>query len=234
MNTQEYRPSAMLMFAIKQTIDQFGIWVGVLMLNMVLIIFELLGVAFVVAFVVRTVGQSLVGSSFFCVPQPWDTYLSSTTFVVIASLIALFCELFGGVVRMGAVQIAQDLYAGKNPSFGRVFAHPALAWSHLAAMLLYTFSVLLGLCFFVIPGIIIAIRLGFYRQIMVDRQCSAMEALGASRALTKGKMAVLLPAVALLAIVQFPVGSVGLWGLVSYPMSVLSGTFLYRCGLSSR
>ena len=64
--------------------------------------------------------------------------------------------------------------------------HPHNYWNFFLAYLIVFVSTIIGLILLVVPGIIVAIALGFYSYIIIERSMGPIEALKESMRITKG------------------------------------------------
>jgi uncharacterized membrane protein len=86
------------------------------------------------------------------------------------------------------VFINVQLVDGKKATFNDLFSQTSVLIKGVLAALLYGVIVLLGIICFIIPGIWLAIRLQFYKYLVVDKKMGPIEALKGSWNMTKGNV----------------------------------------------
>ena len=102
----------------------------------------------------------------------------------------------------------------------------------LGAAILYCIIVSIGFVFFIIPGIILLVRLQFFLLLMLDRNCGIIESLQKSYSLTRGYTLSLI-LFALLAWIISALGQLIVFGtLFTLPLVVLAQIYIYRFLLS--
>ncbi len=193
MRMRPYSDRAALAFAYEQTIDHFGMWVLVVLVEFVTLFMRLGALVLLVGMA----GKSFFGTSLnypLLQSTLFDFSSFQASFTVIMTVLA-FClvfELIGGIFDMGIMRIRLDLFETQKSSFSRILSCPQLAFKHFIATIFYWTAVLVGLVFFIIPGLILAIRLGFYRSILVETGCGPVTALKESARITCGSMSSLI------------------------------------------
>jgi len=105
---------------------------------------------------------------------------------LIVLLIHLLAAIFGFVLLMGWNRIALDIYDRGTSSFDRIFVTFPFFLSYLIAGFLYSFVVGVGLILLIIPGIVWALKYGFFDLMIVDTGCGPIEAMTKSGNLTYG------------------------------------------------
>ncbi|MGC6582032.1 MAG: DUF4339 domain-containing protein [Akkermansiaceae bacterium] len=113
----------------------------------------------------------------------FDTVGSGPNFVsVLLSITEQILTLF---LSMGATKIGLDLLAGRNANIGDLFSQGSKLLNGIAASVLFWIMVIAGLILLIVPGIILAIRFGYYQQAIVERNLGPIEALTYSWRLTQ-------------------------------------------------
>ena len=144
-------------------------------------------------------------------------------------LVSLISLPFSVLLSMGMV--AFMLKAHDNVETVRIadLWHPHDYWNYLLAYIIVAVSVIIGLILLIVPGIIVAIALGFYSYIILERSMGPIEALKESMRITKGHrwdLFVLMLACIGIAIIGFVCLLVGL--LVALPIIMLAMVHAYR------
>jgi uncharacterized membrane protein len=153
----------------------------------------------------------------------------------IAFMIGLLCAtLFNRFLKLGFTRVSLDMYEKETSSLSRLFSCARLIFHDAIAASLYWMMCVLGLMFFFFPGIYLALRYGFFHQIIVDKQVSALESLHMSAQITHGIKWELFAFWFLLALINMAGFSFfGIGVLVTIPMSSLMYVYVYKKLLQS-
>lgn len=193
MRTRSYSDRAALAFAYEQTIDHFGMWLLIVLIELVALSMRLGALILLVgmagkSFFGTSLNYPLLQTSFF----DFSAFQASFSIIMVALALCLVFELIGGIFDMGVMRIRLDFFETQKSSFSRILSCPQLAFKHFIATVLYWTAVLVGLVFFIVPGLILAIRLGFYRAILVETGCGPLAALRESGRITCGSTSSLI------------------------------------------
>lgn len=145
---------------------------------------------------------------------------------IIGSLTSLFV---GIAVTYISIVIASD----KTPIYGdliRCFKSYKITLHYAIATFLYAIIVLLGLILFILPGIYLAVRLGFYKFLVIEYEnMKAVDSLKESMKITSGYFWKIFGFVILLIIINI-LGAIpfGLGLIITIPVSVIAGAVLYK------
>jgi uncharacterized membrane protein len=133
------------------------------------------------------------------------------------------------VLQLGMIHLALRIHDGKPVEFAHLIDQiDRVGWFLLATWLM-AIAVVLGLLLLILPGIIIAIRLMFVGQVIIDDRVNTLDAFQRSWDITRGfgfdlfLFALLLFGVN---IVGFILLGVGL--LVTLPVTTLASVHVYR------
>jgi uncharacterized membrane protein len=133
------------------------------------------------------------------------------------------------ILMMGLIRIVLKFVDGGAGSFNDLFANFDMLLDYVGASILYALIVIGGLCLLIFPGVIWAIKFGFYGYFIIDRKAGAIDALKMSSAATQGSKGELF----LFGLVVFALNLLGLLCLgigilVTQPLSLLAQGFVYR------
>lgn len=148
---------------------------------------------------------------------------------VIAVGLFIVFVVFGQFIELGVAKISLWLVDGKKVKFNDLFSCGHLLLKGFMGALIYGIVVMIGIICFVVPGVILGIRLQFYRYLIVDKGMGQIEALTTSWQMTKGSfwnllgLAIVLIVVNILGALLLVVGL-----LVTAPLSVLATAEVYR------
>ena len=146
----------------------------------------------------------------------------SFTSRVISGIVDLFLSL-------GILRIALNIIDGRAFTIGSLFSEGRKILKVFLAGLLYGVITFIGLLLFVVPGVYLAIRFGYYKQAIVDRDLGVIEALSYSGAITaNNKWRIFL-----LGILHFLTLLAGLLAFIvgllfALPLMILVWTLSYR------
>ena len=137
--------------------------------------------------------------------------------------------LLATIMSMGIIRIVLKFADGGKGDFNDLFAGFEVFLDYLGASVLYGLIVLGGLCLLIVPGVIWAIKYGFYGYFIVDRKLGAVEAIKASSSLTRGaKGDLFVLGLALLGINLLGALCLGIGMLVTPPLTTLAMGFVFR------
>lgn len=183
--TSLYTHHEALAFAFSAAVDSIGLWAKTIIIMFIPIVIRLSGLCMLI-------GAAGFSSLNMASDMPFVDYLNpmlaklSLRMFIVAAVTYLFFELFWSILQLGVAQIALDIHDHQSSSLGRLFSSVRLMFYQIIAALLYFVAVIIGSVFFIVPGLIVLVRLWPFRFVMVERQCGPIEALRVSASLTKG------------------------------------------------
>jgi uncharacterized membrane protein len=137
--------------------------------------------------------------------------------------------LLATIMAMGMTRIVLKFVDGGRGDFNDLFSNFDVFLDYLGASVLYGLIVVGGLCLLIVPGVIWAIRFGFFGYFILDRKLGAIDALKASSALTKGvKGDLFVFGLAVIGINILGLLCLGIGVLVTQPTTSLATGFVYR------
>lgn len=153
--------------------------------------------------------------------------LAHSVLSVVISIASIVISL---LVSLGATHIVLALVDGKGTSISEIFSRSELFWKYLWASILYGFAVVVGFMLFIIPGVYLALKYGFYRYVVVDRpELSVIDTLKESARLTDGiKWELLIFSFVLIGINFLGLLALGMGLLYTIPVSAMAYAALYR------
>lgn len=150
-------------------------------------------------------------------------------FPIYAAFLDLAGIVLAVIVELGLLRVVLKLVDGKKPVLADLFSTLPLFFNFVFASLVYGTLVFIGLLFFIVPGVILAITLWPYEYLIVDKKLGAWEVLKKSAEITSGVKGQLflygLAAIGIniLGATAFLVGL-----LVTIPLTMLSSAYVYR------
>ncbi|MBV9945265.1 MAG: hypothetical protein JOZ69_00265, partial [Myxococcales bacterium] len=116
---------------------------------------------------------------------------------------------------MGIIRIWLGIIRGERVSVGMLFSGSDRFWPLLGATLLASIALLVGFLLFIVPGIILAMGIGFYAYFVVDARTGALDGLKASWNATRGQKGAI-----------FAFGLAGFCLIVAGVLALLIGVFV--------
>lgn len=184
----------------------------------------------------------------------WRMIQSSTVFIVGVTLVAFFVpsliewagdtaldsrlQQFGiGLISsavsatfaLGLAKIYLRFRDGEKPIFENLFDGLARLHIYVAAMIIVSIAVVMGLCLLLVPGIIFLLRLWFVGFVVVDEAVGPLEAIQRSWDMTRGyTMDLFLLFLLLVGLNLLGILCLGVGLFVTVPISGLALAFIYR------
>jgi uncharacterized membrane protein len=159
--------------------------------------------------------------------------LGSSVLMAAVSHSSLMNALVSCIVDIAIVSISLIIISDKKPVFSDLlssFKSYETTWHYILASLLFILAIVLGLILLILPGLYLAVRLGFYKFIVVEHPTmSATDALKESMRVTKGhfwKIIGFILAAIILNILGAMVFLVGL--VITIPVTVIANAYLYK------
>jgi uncharacterized membrane protein len=144
-------------------------------------------------------------------------------------VISIFSITVAVVVQLGLYRMWIDLVRGKEARIEQMFSEYEHSFRYFSATIVYALIVVIGCVLFIVPGIIFAIKYGYYGYAMVDRKLGIQESLKLSATITHGAkwdiLALWLSMCVLIAVSAIPFG-LGL--LVTVPMAMIMNAIVYN------
>jgi len=137
------------------------------------------------------------------------------------------------VLGMGVLFISLKFLDDESASYEDLLAPAHLFLRYLLASALYMLIVLVGFILFIVPGIIWAIKYGFFRFLIIEKKMGIMEALKKSAVMTKGSkwtifwLSLVIGGLNMLGALALFVGL-----FVTIPISIMAYAYAYRRLLS--
>ncbi|MCC8171090.1 MAG: hypothetical protein LIP00_04755 [Parabacteroides sp.] len=128
---------------------------------------------------------SMIISSFTTPPTPVNPYDVNWGRIVIVNLISL---IVGGLFMLGYLKNLFQTLDGIEPQFSAYGQQARKIVTYIVMALLYSLILMVGLIFFIIPGIYFAIRLQFAPAFIVEENMGVIDSLKMSWNITKGNI----------------------------------------------
>ncbi len=121
------------------------------------------------------------------------------------------------------------LFDGAKPEWRDLFVWREETISYVGASILYGLMVLIGCLFFIIPGVYLAVKYGFYGYLIADKRLGAFDALKMSGQLTDGvKWLIVGFGFASFGVILLGALAFGIGLLVAIPVVSIALVFVYR------
>jgi len=133
------------------------------------------------------------------------------------------------LLSAGLLKVLLSYFDGKKLLIDEMFKQIKYFWRVLAAYILLTVVVTVGLILFVIPGIYWSLKYQFVINLIVDKDMGVFEAMKQSGELTKGlKLRLLVFNLATVGVMILGALALGVGILVAYPVIMLAEVYVYR------
>lgn len=137
--------------------------------------------------------------------------------------------LVSGVLEMGLIKINLKFRDGSSPEFADLFSEVGLVLQYAVAGVLYGLMVVVGLLFFIFPGLYLATRFCFFGYYIVEEHLDPLDALRRSSKLTEGvRMDLFLFGVLIAGFNLLGLLCLGVGLLVTVPVSRLAIAHIFR------
>lgn len=146
-----------------------------------------------------------------------------------ATIFGLISWFVSILISMGLIRIALKIVDGGQAEVADLFQQSGLALPYIIAGFIFSIVVSIGLAFLILPGIYLAITLGFFGYNIVDKEMPAIESLQKSAEITRDQkwelfsFGLVLFFFNLLGLLLLGVGV-----LITAPVSFLATAYVYR------
>jgi len=133
------------------------------------------------------------------------------------------------ILLAGLIKIFLMHHDGHKPSGAELFRHRSLFWKFIFTEVMVALIIMIGLVFFIIPGIILAIKLNFAGYISVDKELGPSEAIKESWRITRGKKWLVAKMIITIAVINIIAAFANIGGLlVSLSLTLMMQVHAYR------
>lgn len=224
-----------LVFSFRITIDHIRLFViisliGILLVIGVLSIAALFNVDFINSFYEISPYlqqfQTCVGPACITIVRPLIPLIKSHSITLMIAGFVLGIVLCG--LDLGTKKVGLDLYETDKSSVGVAFSYFYLAPKVMLAWILYLIMILGGFVLFIVPGIFLFLRLGFFPYFILEKNASVVDSFRDSYSLTQGYIWDLF-ALWIISRLILQIGSIAWFGaFISWPIYLLLYVFIYR------
>lgn len=142
------------------------------------------------------------------------------------SLIGLLLRIW---LNFNLLVITIRIFDGVKPEWRDLFVWREETISYVGASILYGLMVFIGCLFFIIPGLYLAVKYGFYGYLIADKRVGAFDALKMSGQVTDGvKWLVVGFGLSLIGVIILGAMALGVGLLVAIPIVSIALAFVYR------
>jgi uncharacterized membrane protein len=164
-----------------------------------------------------------------CVGAVGNMLRSSGAPSAASSLAFLLIQAAQIAVTLGAISLFLRIHDGQSPRIREMLDALPRFFPFLLAQIVYGLIVAAGMLLLIVPGIIWAIRFGFFSFFIVDRKLDPIEALRASWRLTRGHtlelfwFGLLIVGINILGAIALGIGL-----LITIPTTAIAAAHVYR------
>lgn len=130
-------------------------------------------------------GQIPFGDTVSIDPETGATGPPNTGSIVYQVITTIIQQLVSIFLSLGVVRFGLNLLKGESPEIGTLFSQSDKFLTALAATILFGLMAIAGFILFILPGIFIIIRFGYYMQAIVEKNLNPIDALKYSWNLTR-------------------------------------------------
>jgi uncharacterized membrane protein len=226
--SKKFSITQVLKFSSYTTLEHFALLLGVLGAWLATIALLIASIGLIVGFeVVKKLGDRTLGTDE--MTQRIFSLVNIKVGLAIALLFILY-GVFSSIISLGIKKMLLDLYDRGYTHWRYLVSFWPRAYKQFMAFCIYLVIVALGLLFFIIPGVVFAIKYGFYGYQIVEKNVGPIAALKESGILTMGAKKDIFFLWVILGIINM-IGFSTLWGvglIISIPMTFLSHACVYR------
>lgn len=172
---------------------------------------------------------ALLSFAIFCGSLLFSEAASNSTSFISIAIFNIAQIIFSVILGMGYIYVTILTARGESFDVKDIVKPASQFWKYLGASLVYALIVVAGLVLLIVPGVILMIRLGFYKYLIVDKKdISIGQAMRESMIITKGVtwklflFTILLGLVNILGFLCFVAGL-----LVTIPLSAIAFAYVY-------
>lgn len=148
---------------------------------------------------------------------------------LVALQFGLASLVVGQIVAIGLTRISLRICDHQQPEYADLYSGLPLFFKYLLASVLYGLIVAAGLVLLIVPGIMWAVRFGFYGFLVVDQGAGPIEALQRSSALTRGvRWGLFVFGLLLLGIVVLGAMALVVGLFLAVPTALVAAAYVYR------
>ncbi len=145
-------------------------------------------------------------------------------------LLNYILDIFIGVAVLTIAILIADGNTPKYEDIFKSFKNYKITLNFFLASILCMITIIAGLIVFILPGIYLAVRLQFYKFLVIENEnMSPIDALKESYKMTEGHFWYLLNFIVVILVINL-IGAIpfGLGFVVTLPLSLISGAVLYK------
>jgi len=147
----------------------------------------------------------------------------------LAFVVGIIGFVVQSVISLGWTRITLKLHDGQGVEMSDLIEPYPLIWKYVGASILAGIAISIGFLILIVPGVFLAIRLGFFPYAIVDGGAGPVEALQKSWEITKGSFWHLFGLGIALALVNMVgVIALGIGLLVTVPTTAIAMAYVYR------
>lgn len=161
------------------------------------------------------------------------TYTYVGVAAIATTLTILVTCVLSIILLAGLIKIFLMHHDGHKPSLAEIFRHRRIFGKFLFTEVMVALIVMIGLIFFVVPGIILAIKLNFAGYISVDKEIGPGEAMKESWRITQNRKWLIAKMILVIVLINIVASLANLGGLlVSVCLTLMIQISAYRALLN--
>ncbi len=149
--------------------------------------------------------------------------------IILRLTVIIVTVAISSLISIGFLRVVLNAVDRKHLKFSDIFNNYRLILKYLTAEAISGIFVSAGLLFFIVPGIILSVRLQFTEYFIVDEGIGPIDALKKSWKITKGATWELFLFILLLILINVAGAlALGVGLLLSYPTSLIAQAYVFR------
>lgn len=112
---------------------------------------------------------------------------SDYSIIILSFFMHLAFIILGFILGINVIKQGLIVVRGGEANLRALLDYPVEFWKYIGGQILTCLAIVAGLICLIIPGIIIAIRLMFMKQVLVDQNLGPVESIVKSFAMTRGQ-----------------------------------------------
>src|SRR5579859_8051539 len=170
-----------IQFGFSKTIDNFGILFSALFLRWILWLLGYFSLTVLISGAIMPIRMMIYERGVYPITNSF-----SLAILLMITCGVLLVELADSIISLGLIQMMLNIYDKKTVRLSVLFSKWHLVIKNMILTFMITLIILVGMALFILPGLYLAVRLGFAYQLLVDKELEPWQALKMSFKLTQG------------------------------------------------
>jgi len=111
---------------------------------------------------------------------------NNLSFLFLSLFVQLGLMIIGVIIGVNFIKEGLLIVRGGEANLRRLLNYPDVFWKYIFGVILSTITIIAGLILFIVPGVVLAIRLFFMKAVLVDTKLGPIDSIAKSLEMTKG------------------------------------------------